>query len=525
MKLFAVLLLLAVSVVAANATLDVTIGLNFKGSSEGVESIAVPSDCNGTIGPNHFVEFLNGVFAVYNRTNGNRISLSTDLAFWQNAGITFAAGVDISDPRLIYDAQSGRWFACMIDVPLSQVNNRILLAVSKTSDPTAGWRAVSINADVNRFADFPTMGIDANAIYIGSDSFDGSGTYRGVAYSSIPKADLLGTVLSLARRSSSGTLSPASRGNTPHPIVNFGGTGPGLILTTENNGVDFQPHSTLKLVQVNNSGAAGATFSAATLISVPSYSIPINPQQPDATQSDFDDGDCRFGAKPYQIGNIIYAAHTVDLPNGSTHHAGIRWYKIDATAKTLIQSGTISNALEFFYPSICANSNGVVVLNMNGCSTTQYVSSYAVVGETVTNNTTFGQPILLKAGTATYDDGGGFGGTSRWGDYSAVTPDPNSSDHFWAIQNIATGGQEWSTQITEIIAAQVLSPTVTIDRSNNKVLLQWLTTATGFALEETPSLNPPIFWTSVSTSPVSANGTNTVTIPANQPMDIFRLKR
>ena len=137
------------------AAVSVTLGQNFQGSSLGVESTSTPSDCNGTIGPNHFVEFINGTFAVYNRTNGLRVFLSTDVSFWQNAGLPLDSNAFVSDPRLIFDPVSGRWFACQIDVPVSGINNRFLLAVSKTSDPTAGWRAVTIPSDPDRFSDFP----------------------------------------------------------------------------------------------------------------------------------------------------------------------------------------------------------------------------------------------------------------------------------------------------------------------------------------------------------------------------------
>ncbi|MDB6054117.1 MAG: hypothetical protein JWN25_1640 [Verrucomicrobiales bacterium] len=510
-------------VVHSWAAVNVTLGANFQGSSLGVESSSTPSDCNGTIGPNHFVEFINGTFAVYNRTNGFRVFLSSDVSFWQNAGITFDANAFVSDPRLIYDPTSARWFACQIDVPVSGINNRVLLAVSKTSDPTAGWRAVTIPSDLDKFSDFPTMGIDANALYLAADSFQSSDSYFGQTFTSIPKADLLGTVLDISHRSSSSNFVADGNITTPHPIVNLGGTGPGFILAPDNNGLDFLPHNTLRLIQVDASNTPTATFSEATLITVPTFTVPINPPQPGNPGSDPDNGDCRFSAKPYQVGNVIYAAHTVDSPNGEIHHSVIRWYRINATTKTLIESGTISNAVHLFYPSICANTNGVIVINMNGCSETQFISSYAVVGEAVNNATTFGDLILLRAGTATYDNGG-IGFTSRWGDYSAVTPDPNNAEHFWAIQNIATGQTRWSTQITEIIA--VVQPSLSVEKSANNISLRWLSsTSSGFLLEETPSLNPPIIWNAVTTSPVSANGTNSVTLPANQPMDYFRLRR
>src|SRR5438309_2386871 len=45
---------------------SITLGQNFAGSIFGTDTAATPPDANGAIGPRHFVEFINGSFAVYN---------------------------------------------------------------------------------------------------------------------------------------------------------------------------------------------------------------------------------------------------------------------------------------------------------------------------------------------------------------------------------------------------------------------------------------------------------------------------
>src|SRR4051812_28348682 len=87
---------------AANVP-SVTIGQNFTGSTYGANSQAIPSDANGVIGPRHFVEFINGTFAVYNKTNHQTVKRIADTKFWSNAGLVLASSDGITDPRIIYD--------------------------------------------------------------------------------------------------------------------------------------------------------------------------------------------------------------------------------------------------------------------------------------------------------------------------------------------------------------------------------------------------------------------------------------
>src|SRR5437868_13176306 len=93
---------------AAAPVPSVSIGQNFTGSTFGVESAGIPADANGAIGPQHFVEFINGVFAVYNKTNGQSVKIS-DVDFWSAAGVTLPNGTGVADPRIIYDPTVQRW--------------------------------------------------------------------------------------------------------------------------------------------------------------------------------------------------------------------------------------------------------------------------------------------------------------------------------------------------------------------------------------------------------------------------------
>src|SRR5215212_8140997 len=176
-----------------------------------------PPDTMGAGGPNHFIEFDNGSFSIFSK-NGGLVSQTNETTFWTNA-----LGSDpgnLSDPRILYDPASQRWFAAMITTDQKN-NNKILYARSNTSDPTQGFKGVSFTTSTGRFADFPTLGVDANGVYVGTNNFHGQ-TLASLALYSVPKADLIATTPSLARLMSFTGLSTGTYGFTFQPVVNFG---------------------------------------------------------------------------------------------------------------------------------------------------------------------------------------------------------------------------------------------------------------------------------------------------------------
>src|SRR4051794_19948372 len=89
----------------------VTIGQNFLSTTYGLSNPSIPPDANGAVGPVHFVEFINGSFTPYYKTNGQSAGQISDVDFWTSAGVILPSSAAVTDPRIIYDWASGRWFA------------------------------------------------------------------------------------------------------------------------------------------------------------------------------------------------------------------------------------------------------------------------------------------------------------------------------------------------------------------------------------------------------------------------------
>src|SRR6266446_1672884 len=65
-----------------HAQVVVAIGQNFTAATFNVDSPFRPPDSNGAVGPLHFVEFINGRFSVFNKSDGAKVKTMTDMTFW-----------------------------------------------------------------------------------------------------------------------------------------------------------------------------------------------------------------------------------------------------------------------------------------------------------------------------------------------------------------------------------------------------------------------------------------------------------
>ena len=447
---------------ASGATQAQTIVANFGGLSlTNITTLngfgLAPPDTNGAIGVNNFVEFINGGYAVYNRNGSLAAPAISDTAFWTSAGISATLlNEGLSDPRIKYDAASQRWFAAEITLGNSSLlNNSVLVAVSNTSNPLSGWKATSYNvAGAASFNDYPTLGVDANAIYIGTNNFD-TANYVGTSLSSIPKSSLLAALPTTAgiatfTQGTSGTL-----GGTPQALTNYGTGYTGTKIIGNSNTVAF---NSLRVTTLNNTGAAGATLGATAAVSIAIDGQATLARQPNGSRT-IDTLDNRFSGTVYQVGNKIYAANAVNTTNQSSSQTAagntvVHWLVMDATTNAILQEGTLSDGTrDLWQPSIAANANGDVVIGYNKSGLDMNISAFASVGKTVGGVLSFTSHLLLKTSTVNnYNDG--FTGTpDRWGDYSATMIDPTDSNTFWTVQEWASGTTTWNTQISAVSVA------------------------------------------------------------------------
>jgi len=445
--------------------------------------------------------------------------LISDNTFWENAGISAATiSAGLTDTRILYDVGSGRWFAS--EITLDTTGAQVLLARSDTSDPGGTWKAVHFASNTgSRSPDFDTLGIDSTGVYIGVDDFSISGSFTGVSFFSIPKADLVANPPSLANMTRFDNLDDTVYGFSLQGVTNPDpGSGHGVIIAIDNTQFQLFDRTT-----INGSGAAGATLGSTVYITN-NYDATPNPAAQPGGQT-VDAGDDRFSASVRQVGSYIFMANTILQGSKDAVH----WMVLNEPNNTLLGEGIINDAThDFFYPSIAASRSGRILLAFNrsgSASPDGNISVYAAVGTVSSSGVTMGSPFLVRQGSiGNYHYITDFA-PYRWGDYSATMVDPTDDDLFWTIQEIPTSSTSWGTQIT-LISLATNRPNLTITRSGSNLNLSWpASTDPAYVLQSAPSVVPAVTWTSV-TNPVTTNiNQNVVTVPlASGPM-YYRLTK
>ena len=445
-----------------------TVGTSFTGATISDTGGLVPPDSMGAVGPTQVIVTVNGRLRSFSKTTGLADgALNVD----PNVFFNSVRSANTSDPRIRYDRLSGRWFITMIDI--NGANNRILLAVSSgstiasassftffdvPSDTTSPARATS------DFADYDTLGIDANALYIGTNVFASTGAFKGTDGYVIRKSSVLGqgpivvTVFrNLAVGTGEGPFTPQGVDNVdPHATE-------GAFI-----GVSNALFGELALRRVSDPGGT-PSISSNILITVPSTAFPLAAPQT-GSQRTLDTLDDRLFAATFRDGEL-WTAHDIGVNSSgvatSPTRTAVRWYELtgipSGQTPSIVQSGTIfdgaaSNPRFSFIPSVMVSGQGHAAFGFSTSGASEHPNAATagrLVGDTLG---TVGTTQLLTNSTSTY--GPQTSTIQRWGDYSFTSLDPLDDMTMWTVQEFSNATNSWAVRVVKLIAPPPATPAV-----------------------------------------------------------------
>lgn len=455
-----------------------TVGLNFVGAQIS-EAGFVPPDNHGDVGPTQVLVCVNGRIKVFDKATGalGGLNASTNTFF-----TSVRNGSTTSDPRVRFDRLTNRWFVLMINV---STPNRILLAVSSgpTITSSASFTFFQFDhtsngggtADANTLYDYPSLGIDANAIYTGGNIFTTT-AYLGASVHVIRKSSVLGAgpiVATAFRRIST----PSADGiYTPMGVNNDDpASGNGYFI-----GTSTTVFSQLDMRRIGTPGGT-PTLGANVTITVPTT---VNPQPVSVLGSTgalaaIDDR--LYGAMMTRNrvtgARTLWTAHHGEVnasgvASTSGNRNGVRWYQIQNldTTPSLVQSGTLfdsaaTNPRSFWFGSIAQSGQGHVAI---GCSTGGLANraDAAVSGRLRTDPSGTTQAATFVTSTASNYNAQT--GEQRWGDYSFVGVDPSDDQTMWAFHEWCNSGNSWATHVTKLIAPPPSVPATISPNNGNQ---------------------------------------------------------
>src|SRR5215213_10648064 len=139
----------------------------------------VPPDTNGDVGTTYYVQVVNLLMAVYQKSNGAKIFGPVAVnTLWNGFGGKCQTDND-GDPTALYDDAADRWVISQFAVG---GDGHQCVAVSTTSDPAGSYFRYDFLVSPGRTNDYPKMGIWADGYYVTYNEFT-SGFQGAVALS------------------------------------------------------------------------------------------------------------------------------------------------------------------------------------------------------------------------------------------------------------------------------------------------------------------------------------------------------
>ncbi|MFN0112324.1 MAG: proprotein convertase P-domain-containing protein [Blastocatellia bacterium] len=449
-------------------------GLNFTVATL-ADTTAFPPDSMGAVGPTQFLLAVNGRIRVFNKTTGAIGQLDADIdSFFTSV----RQGFITTDPRVRYDRLSGRWFIVIINTASS--NNRVILAVSDgaTINTATTWtfyqfahNEVSPSGDNGCFADFPTLGIDANALYVGVNQFCNRAFSNSSAFV-IRKTSILsgGPIVASAFRNLIDATSSSLKNGifTPQGVDNVEPTATeGYFL-----GTDAGSLGRLVLRRVSNPGGL-PVMSANIYINVLQASQPVTVRHRGnitGVNGRLDAIDDRLAMAQFR-GGSIHATHNISVNNEGSVDAprtrnGIRWYEIADVATnspTLRQAGTLFTATStntedernYFMPSLAVSGQGHMLVGGSSAGTNEYINAAIAYRLATDPLGALRSPLQITSSPGPYNpssDSGNQQGRRRWGDYSFTSVDPCDDMTLWTVQEFADATNSYGLRVAKIPA-------------------------------------------------------------------------
>jgi hypothetical protein len=442
-----------------------SVGASFLGAQLS-ESGFIPPDTMAAVGPTQVLLCVNGRIKLFDK-NGNLGLLNTTTANF----FASQTGNATSDPRVRYDRLSRRWFVVMIDIPRSKKNNKILLAVSSgpvITDSTSftffsfAHSSPSGGGDSGAFADYPTLGIDASALYIGANIFSGA-SYAGTSGYVVNKTNLLnGTLTVTAFRQLASSTGPGP--STPQGVDNDD------PLATEGYfiGADNISKGLLVVRRISNPDGVPSISGNLNLAVPVTVSPPAGGVVAEGVSTGLDALDDRLLAARMHKGSL-WTAHSLAVnatgaADAAGGRVGSRWYEITNLTATpgLRQAGTLfdpapSNPVNYWIPSCMVNGQGHMVLGCSVAGVNEF-AEIAVAGRNASDPLgSIQAPTVVQTSSSAYNVADN-SSPHRWGDYSLTSVDPNDDMTFWTVQEYCNANNSWGVRVIQIKAPPPATP-------------------------------------------------------------------
>lgn len=405
-----------------------------------------PPDCAVAVGPSEVLMAVNTSMAIYSKS-GVLLQRWPDMTQFFRPVLPRDAG--IFDPQVHYDHYEGRWIVVFAARRANPRGSWIMIGISQSNDPRGAWWvwALDFGVDGSRpsenWADYPMLGIDTQAVYIGTNQFSFAGGFAYGKVRVLNKRELYtGSALQWwdwwDLTEPNGQLA-----FTVHPSRHYRGRGnfPAWLVNAE-----FARGNNLVLWRITD--PLGHWFGRVPALN--NWEVAVNPYDlgPDAeqggTNSRIETNDDRLLNAVYQSAGRtqrVWAAHTIRVTWRGDNQArtAVRWYEIDVARRQVVQQGTYgARGLYYYFPVIQTDLGRNAYLTFTRSGANQLAQLRTTGREVGDPANTLQGSRLVKAGESSYRG-------DRWGDYFGTSRDGADPRRVWGYGEFADSSGTWGT--------------------------------------------------------------------------------
>ncbi len=405
------------------------------------------------------------------------------------------AGSNPFDPKVIYDQYRDRFIiVCLQQVTSPTLQSRILVAVSKAADPNLGWWFHSINSTLNiggadRWADYPGLGLDDEAVYVCANMYNAAGTSYGGSRLWVinpaptyagPDGSIVATVYdayALSGQPGFATTTQPAQMYGPEPV------GVGTFLVSY-SGLSDGTDEYLDIVRVDDPlGAISFNFQQLYVGNFDNTAagLPDAPQLGTARTIEVND---RRALGAVWRDNDLFMCATVLAPAGpDAGQTTAHWFRIDTVnlpALSVADHGDagaedLGAGTYTFFPAIMVDCDKNMGLGFAASNANIYCGAYYATRLFGDAAGTVSSTGVLALGTDWYvrTFSNNPAARNRWGDYSGLSICPVDQSTFWVYNEYActrgtpttvggvTEDGRWCTKLGKFFLKQPVTVAVT----------------------------------------------------------------
>jgi hypothetical protein len=392
------------------------------------------------------------------------------------ANLFDANGFFLSDPQVIWDASTNRFYVSMFENRgSSSPDEGLAWGFSKTAHPSSAKDFCTyfdpFNYGTTSFPDQESLGDTTHFLMIASDRYSTSDEAElgsDVAWISKPPAGPACPASTTFHTGIKALANPdGSWAYRPTPTRQVDASPTGWITAT----TSYASANSLTVFQATET-TNSLTIGSPRLLSVPQYSAPQYAPQGGRTKAGQTPPPLQtriyltqvIEAYDPRVGHLaLWTAHTITGGAGSA----VRWYEFNPVTLTLDQMGTISDPKLWLFNATISPDRVVngkksgfgnsAVLQYNTSSSTAFPAIRMV---SILNGGTPSSPVLVKQSTGPDVDFSCFepaASECRWGDYSGTVPNQGASlkaahgevwlVNEWNLPDIDDSTPVWQTSI------------------------------------------------------------------------------